>query len=377
MRDVADGVVDILLITDPAGHVIQGSSDLAAAARAPDRRHRVVVGGRTYLVHAVPSRSTGWTVSFLASDERIASGRARLAGTVAGFLAAAAGAILVLSWMLARRVTDPITRLRRLMGRVEADDLAVRAPLGGNDEFGELSRSFNAMVGRMDRMVNELVRSRVLTREAELLALQQQVNPHFLYNTLESINSLAAQQRWEEIRSVVRQMAGIFRYCISRSAHESVRFADELAHVSDYLAIQQVRFGGRIAAAFDVDERIPPLASLKFVLQPLVENAVRHGLADRAEGALISVRGRLDLDEVVLEVEDNGTGIPPDRLAALRRSLEAASEHPLDAGPGLGLHNVHARIRLEFGERYGLSLAAAPGGGTRVTVRLPRREPPA
>lgn len=376
VRDVADGVVDILLITDVAGEVVQASTEIAGSAVVPDRYSRAVLGGRSYLMRAVPSRSTGWTVSFLASDERIRAGRDRLAATVAIFLAAAASLVLVLSWTVARRITEPICRLGRLMGRVETDDLSVRAPPGGNDEIGDLSRSFNAMVGRMDRMVNELVRSRILTREAELVALQQQVNPHFLYNTLESISSLAGQQRWEEIRTVVRLLAGIFRYAISRAVHESVRFADELAHVRDYLALQQVRFGGRFTASFEVDERIPPLLSMKFVLQPLVENALRHGLGDRTEGGRVAIRGRLEGDEVVLDVEDNGAGIPPDQLAELRRSLAEAVEQPLKAGSCVGLRNVHSRIRLEYGDHFGVSLQTLSAGGTRATVRLPRREAP-
>ncbi len=376
VRNVAEGVIDILVISDAHGRVVLSSADIPGLENvARPAGGRVRADGREYLVHTVSSRGTGWTVSFLASDDRIMASRNRLTGAVAGFLAVAALLILALSWVLAVRIRDPIARLKLLMRRVEEDDLSVRAPHGGNDELGDLQRSFNAMVTRLDRLVNELMRSRLLTREAELLALQQQVNPHFLYNALESINSLANQKRWEEIRAVAQQMAGIFRYCISGSPHESVRFADELSHVRDYLAIQQLRFGERISVSWDVDPRIPALPSVKLLLQPLVENALSHGLASRAEGAAVAIRGRIEGDDVVLEVEDNGQGIAPGVLAELRRSLANAADHPLETSGSIGLHNVQARIRLAFGPRYGVVLESREGRGTRVEVRLPRGQP--
>jgi two-component system sensor histidine kinase YesM len=200
------------------------------------------------------------------------------------------------------------------------------------------------------------------------------VNPHFLYNALESISSLANQRRWEDIRGVVQRMAGIFRYCISGSPHETVRIADELAHVRDYLAIQQLRFGERIAVTWQVDEEVVPLPCVKLLLQPLVENALSHGLADRVDGAAIWIRGRLEGDVVVLEVEDNGCGIPGAALVRLRESLESAAEHPLESPGSIGLHNVQARVRLAHGPRFGISVESSEGAGTRVAVRLPRGE---
>ncbi len=214
-------------------------------------------------------------------------------------------------------------------------------------------------------------RSRLLAREAELFALQQQVNPHFLYNALETINSLANQERHDEVRAVVQRMAAIFRYCISRSPHETVRIEEELAHVRDYLAIQEMRFRDRLSVAWDVDPEVLGCQSVKFILQPLVENSLRHGFTDRASGAELAIRGQVVDGNVVLAVEDNGCGIEPARLEELSRSLLEADRRPLESGPSLGLRNVQSRIRLAFGARYGIWLDRRTGGGLRVVVRLP------
>ena len=375
VHNVADDTVDSLVIVDTEGRVIYSSAEgLEGVPLAGSSRIRM--GGRAYLVTPSVSRSTGWTVYFLSSDQRIRATEGRIAAAVYLSVALLSAVMLGLSSLISTRITRPLRHLKELMRRVEGDDLSVRAGPGPNDEVGDLHRSFDAMVGRMDRLVNELMRSRILMREAELYALQQQVNPHFLYNALEAVNSLANQGRYQEIRSMVQKMAGIFRYCMGRGPAELVRFSEELQYVRDYLDIQEMRFRDRVRVSYHVERGVLDLATPKFVLQPLVENALRHGLRDETAGGCLCIGAERRDGDLVITVEDDGKGMSDEQIARLHESLSRATEHTLATPGGIGLHSVQARIRLLSRGDHGLRLEHGLQGGTRVTMSLPAMSAP-
>jgi two-component system sensor histidine kinase YesM len=385
VRNVADKVVDLLVIVKPDGGIVYNSALASAEAKPSDLgktlnafpklgSNRITLSNHEYFVQPALSRSTGWNLYFLSSSDRIRLGRDRVVFGGLALLALALALSALAAFVISGQITRPITRLMSLMRRVEGDDLTVRAQPGGNDELGNLNRSFNAMITRMDFLVNELMQSKILTHEAELYALQQQINPHFLYNTLETINSLTNQGRRDEVLAIVRKMAGIFRYCIHGGRKLVVRLSEELRYVKDYLDIQLTRFGDRIEVSYEIDPAILELAAVKFILQPLVENSLRHGFALMNTGAKLSLKGSLKEGNVELTVTDNGKGIEAEVLAQLEHTLASVESDPLGNVGHIGLRNVHARLQLQYRQDYGLVVSSSAGKGTTVTLTFPRQE---
>lgn len=221
-------------------------------------------------------------------------------------------------------------------------------------------------------------------RAMELQALQAQVNPHFLFNTLATIAAQAQAEGAAATADLVGAVARLLRYSLRRIG-QVVTVAEEVRHVRDYLRIQEARFGDRIAFHVDVPEALHPVRIPILTLQPLVENAIIHGL-DAAERGRVWVRGRREGPRAVLEVRDDGVGIPPERLATLfepdppdapggARGTPGPGSAPERAHvTGLGLKNVHKRLQYYFGEAYGLRVTSRPGAGTAATVVLPAGE---
>jgi len=209
----------------------------------------------------------------------------------------------------------------------------------------------------------------------ELLALQSQMNPHFLFNTLESINWKAIEltKGPNRINDMIRDLSSILKYVLqSPSGRETL--ANEIKHARDYLRIQRVRFKGRFSVRWDLQSGLEQRKVIRFLLQPLLENAIYHGIREKEGHGLITIRASEARGCLRIVVSDDGKGIEPRQLAEIRRRLEDESAE-VEAGPGsIGLANTNRRIRLTFGDDYGLSLESEPGRGTSVTVELPSRK---
>jgi len=204
-------------------------------------------------------------------------------------------------------------------------------------------------------------------RVMELRALQSQINPHFLFNTLATIAAQAVLEDARSTQELVHALARLLRYSLRRIG-EMVDLADELNHVRDYLVIQKARFGKRVEIHIDADEDVLQAQIPLLTLQPLVENAIIHGFESRDSG-LLQIRAAAGPRGVEVQVIDDGVGIPPARLADIRalRDVSTARGHTT----GLGVHNVHRRLQYQFGEEYGVDIKSAPGQGTRATVTIP------
>lgn len=269
---------------------------------------------------------------------------------------------------LSANITGRIAELSRFMQHVsiEEDVMAVERD---NDEITELVRSYNRMLRMTRNSITEVYETKLEKKETELLLLQAQINPHFLYNTLDSINWMANKRKAYDISKMTRLLANFFRQSLNKGEN-IILLRDEFTHVQTYLEIIQMRYEEEIEVHYELEESILSQRTVKFILQPIVENAVVHGLMERdVAGGLLFIGGRRKGEKIVISIQDNGVGIEPEKL-----SLLLNKEKHFEGKGGYGLKNVDARIKLSYGEEYGLVIQSARGKGTLVEVWLPWQE---
>lgn len=271
---------------------------------------------------------------------------------------------LLCAWFLSRHLSRPVRQLDQAMGEVEKGNFNVHLETGRTDELGRLAASFNRMAEEYRLNLDRSVRRQKELNEMKLRMMQAQLNPHFLYNTLDAVKWLGVTHQAPQVAQLATDLAAILRSSIS--GDELVTLEEELELVERYVDIQSIRFADRFACEIDVADRYQSCLVPKLALQPLVENAILHGVADRDDG-YVKVWAEDKDGDLLLYVSDNGRGIP-------REILERLGSEDRDLPGGhLGLRNVDSIIRLYFGPGYGLTAAAVPGEGSRVEVRLPMR----
>lgn len=276
---------------------------------------------------------------------------------------------------MAHRMAAPITQLKQTMERVGAGDLSVRANIHTNDEFETLADSYNHMLDQLNQMMQRACSAESLRIDAEYRALQSQINPHFLYNALESINSLAQINRQGEISQMVCSLADMFRYSTHQS-QQLVPVRDELEYLRNYLYLQSIGYEDRVHTLYDIPDEVLALRIPKVILQPIVENCFNHAFETASSEFLITIRARLEDEFLVFTVQDNGAGMDGAQLETLRKTLDETKA--AQAGTGsIGLGNIHRRLRFMFGDSSGLHIESEPGHGTCVTLRILLGVPPA
>lgn len=283
------------------------------------------------------------------------------------------GACIVAA-LFADRLVRPIRHLQSKMKMVRQGHFSQRARVAANDEIGQLTEGFNRMIEEIDRLVNEVYETKVRERDAEITALQSSINPHFMYNTLELINMIALQSYNYEVSDVVSSFGKLMRYTVDKK-RKPVCLRDEFRFVEAYMQIQSCRFGDRIAWTAQLPSELADCLVPKLLLQPLIENAIQHGIGET--GGALSVTAAARGGDLVVQVRDNGRGMEPHVMAAVRELFENGEETAPEDGPfgsvrkGYALFNVFRRIRLLYGEPYGLFIEDGPGPGCVFSVRLP------
>lgn len=275
--------------------------------------------------------------------------------------------------IISYNITKPISDLMELMKKAESGQFDVYYDVKTNDEIGDLGRSFNSMINKINNLIQTVYETRILKREAELNALQSQINPHFLYNTLQIIDMIAEDEGVEVISSVCRALSKIFRYSINKGK-EIVPLSKEIEHVKNYIYIQKLRFGNRFDVLYEIDESLLNNKIIKLVLQPLVENALLHGIEKKRGKCVIIISAEKKGKDIDIYVKDDGVGIEPDMLDKLRTSLNEEILHANVEGSdakSIGLKNVNARLKLYFGDKYGITIYSEPGQGTTIKMTLP------
>lgn len=275
------------------------------------------------------------------------------------------GAALLTSWLLFRFLGRPLRGLASAMESFESDaDHFAYKPVGGTREVQELSDSFEHMVLRIQELMTTVREEEINLRKTELKALQAQINPHFLYNTLDSIAWMCEQGRNADAVRMVHALARLFRISISRG-HELIPIAKEIEHAESYLQIQMYRYKNQFTYDFDVDPDCLGYYCNKITLQPIIENSINHGLDLMVDEGRIDVLVRQDGDDIVFSIRDNGVGMSEEQI-------EAIMQHGPTDRTGIGIKNVNDRLKIYFGKSYGLHITSEPDIGTCVEIRMPK-----
>ena len=275
-------------------------------------------------------------------------------------------ALLLYSLRVSRSITGPIRALTEKAERFGADNFSSLPVDTSIAELKTLDRNFDKMAGRITSLMEKQRQDQQSLHRAELELLQAQINPHFLYNTLDSIAILAESQREEDVVNMVTSLSTFFRNSLNRG-EDIISLRAELIQAKSYLEIQQIRYSDILTYSISLPEEIQDVTVPKLILQPLIENALYHGIKNRRGRGVIQITGEKQNDDILLQVRDNGAGMTEEQLQRLQAGVY--EEHH----SGLGLKNVHQRIRLYCGEPYGLTFESKQGIGTTVTVLLPSR----
>lgn len=337
---------------------------------------------KDYLIYATSLNDTGlYMVSAMDRHELNRESLPTIAILVLITLATLVVVVLLMRLML-QSVVRPLSQLSAHIDRIrltppgeDTDPLLIQ----GCEEITHLTESFNIMRREQTRLTRELQQATVNLyemklgrKQAELEYLRSQINPHFLYNTLETIQGIALERNVPEIADAAGALGKLFRHNIQGS--DIIPLGNELEITQAYLTIQKLRFADKLNVLISIRENTRNIPVMKLLLQPLVENAVYHGLEPKTGTGTVYIGARLENNDLLISIYDDGVGIPPDRLTALQADLERPVASSRGGNAHIGLLNVQNRIRLRYGESYGLSLQSILGSGTRITVRIPAND---
>ena len=275
--------------------------------------------------------------------------------------------ITALSYYIPLSITRPIRKLSEVTDQVAKGDLTVRSDVRTGAEVSVLSDSLNTMIDKIDELLEQVKKEQVRLRKAEFELLQSQINPHFLYNTLDAIVWLAEAGEQKKVVSMVGSLSDFFRTSLNQGK-DIITIKEELQHSRSYLEIQQMRYQDILNYEIDVPEELHRYLISKITIQPLVENALYHGIKNKRGPGRIVISGRKEEDFLILQIEDNGIGMTKERLNQVKEGMNQKIPTEKDI---YGLYNVNERIRLNFGEKCGISIESIYGEGTVVSVILP------
>lgn len=280
---------------------------------------------------------------------------------------------LVLAYVMTKNMIRPLEELSTTMSR-QGKDLSFYSPyMNRTDEIGTLYNEYSNMLEELNASIKRDYQDKLNILDAQMKSLEARINSHFLFNTLESINSMAEIDENEDIATMSLALGNMFRYAI-KTPSEIVTLQDEINHVKDYVSIQAIRFSNKFTLTLDIPDELYQQKVLKLILQPLVENSFYHGLNYCTAGDNITIQAKRDSTILYITVSDNGQGMTQEVLDELRAKLsEEASFTELGHRnkQGIGLKNIHSRIELYYGRGYGLSITSTPGEGTSITIKIP------
>lgn len=276
----------------------------------------------------------------------------------------------VISIEISRSITIPVEQLVSATEKLGKGEFGIHTDTKAGSELAILNDAFNTMSSQIAGLVEQIKADEARVRTLELKLLQEQINPHFLYNTLDNILWLAEDERKEDVEAIVTSLSHFFRTGLS-GGHDAIRLEEEVSHVRSYLEIQQFRYRDILSYDINVPDTYSDNQILRMTLQPIVENALYHGIKKKRGMGCISIFAREEGEDLVLSVADDGIGMTEDELSRVR-ALADGVESPGEDNSGFGLANVAERLRLFYGDRYGLRFSSDPGKGTTVEIVIPR-----
>lgn len=310
---------------------------------------------------------TGWKIVGVKPINELTSNYAQV-GTFAIFILLAVIFILVaVNLFVSTRITSPIRALEKSVNELESGVMDVDISVKGSQEIKHLGNAIKSMVNNMKKLMDDIVIEQEAKRKSELNVLQAQINPHFLYNTLDSIIWMIENEKYDGAIVMVTALARLFRISLSKGKN-IIALRDELEHAKSYLTIQNIRYKNKFDYYIEADSEILDLACIKLVIQPLIENAIYHGMEFMYGDGEILVKAYTKEDSLYIDIIDNGLGMTEESINLLLTSENIGSKK----GSGIGLKNVNERIQLYFGKEYGLNIYSEPDEGTTIRIHMPK-----
>ncbi|MGD0728133.1 MAG: sensor histidine kinase [Spirochaetia bacterium] len=365
----ADGEVVDSTGTVPAGNAASFWSKLSALRGGDfgtESWDTVSLARSTYLVGTQVIEGTDWVLMLVLPNRDIVRLSARPAQKMLLVFASMTPLTLFLAFFVSRSATKRIKGLIMRMDRVVQGDFSVTLDPGNRDEIGQLTERFNFMIAEVEQLMEEKYSLGKEVKNLELKALQAQINPHFLYNTLDLINWMSVRHNAEEIRTLVTALSRFYKLSLGKG-EDTVPLREELEHARTYVQIQNMRYEDAIELVIDTPADMNECRVLKLVLQPLVENSIFHGIMmKKEERGVIRITGQRVDGDLLLFVEDDGVGMSDERLGQILANGAVSSDRH-----GYGVRNIHERLQLTYGPEFGLSFQSTEGKGTRVRIRIP------
>ena len=337
------------------------------SAGLKDGNYEEVFDGEKRIVSVKTVGYTGWKIVGVTPLDGMSLNNIKTKLLMVFIIAFVLFILSIINSYISTRITDPIKELEKAVNEIEQGNLEVEVRSAGSYEIQHLGTSIQSMARRIRKLMNDIVAEHESKRRSEFDTLQSQINPHFLYNTLDIIVWMIENEKQSEAVKVVTALARFFRISLSKGK-SIIPVKDELEHVRNYLMIQHMRYKNKFTYDIEADEDVLELASLKLMLQPLVENAIYHGMEFMDGDGEILVRAWRREDDLYMSVSDNGLGMTQEQV---ERLFQAADHTSSGRGSGIGVKNVNERIKLYFGTGYGLEILSEPDEGTTVTAHLP------
>lgn len=341
------------------------------AAGTPQMRVFYADGAEQIRITYVSAR-TGWTYDYVCEMKYLMKDMARIKTVITVLVVAVSLITVCLLIVFSHRTFRPLGELVTAMQKVKEGDYSVQVRTYSQDEFEYLGQTFNDMAGSIRDLIQKVYSAQLMQKDARLKVLQQQINPHFLYNTFETMRGIALCENNENLADMIKNISEFMRYNMYGSDGTST-LETELHHVTNYINVMDYRFDNKIRLQIDLPERLLRQQVPKFTLQPIVENAVLHGFRQKKSDCEIRISGRIDGRDAWLEIADNGSGIDARTLAEINAGLDRAV--PADGSEAghvsIGILNVNSRLRLNYGERYGVRLSSREGEGTTAEIHVP------
>ena len=342
------------------------SENNLVAASYEDGSHKEEYDGEKRIVTVKTISYTGWKIVSVVPMSSFDMGISGMRMFVILLMSLSMLMIILLNQFVSANIAKPLKRLNDSVKDWEAGNMNPDIYVGGSLEVEHLGKTLRSTVAQIQELMHDILVEQEEKRKSELDALQSQINPHFLYNTLDSIVWMIEGERYEDAVFMVTQLASLFRISLSRGK-TIISMEDELKHARNYMNIQKIRYKNKFTVEFQVEDAILSCCTVKLVIQPLLENAIYYGMESMDGDGEITVVGYRKGDDVYVEVRDNGLGMPDEMVDALLTENNRVRKH----GSGVGLINVHNRIRLRFGEPYGLEIESCLDEGTTVRIHLP------
>ncbi len=366
------GAEPTLVIVNTEGSIVFNSSpfDKEIIEAVTPGTEKLKVSGSNFRIRHTSSGTNDWEVFLVINESKLYRNIYRLTFLQVGLVLFSIILVVLVIFGVSLTISRQFERFQKKISRTSDPKQHALIRVDSNDEFRDLAEVYNEMMGRIDNLIDTVYSKELLLKSAEIKAFQAQINPHFLYNTLDCINGLVEMNRPDDIKKTVTALASIMRMSIKGAEILTVR--ENLSYTEQYMYIEKIRYGDKLLFLSEIPESMMDYYMPKLIIQPLLENSIVHGISELLGKGMIGLFGREEEDAITFTVKDNGKGIPQnviDLIESRQSSQEAEEQFSRES---IGLQNIQSRIQLMYGKEYGLTIKNIPAGGSSVTIRLPK-----